>query len=217
MTSDRWLLGTLRLPATHLVTYVESGRRGWPSKRPMAASSTATFESDFRRRQATVLNSFPSGICIWFAPFRSGFRARPWITPPYFPRRAVLRWLASVAKERATRWEGRSSSTTAYRAMRLLSTFYGSSQRNGFAATLHAYLSTVVGRRLVLTTAAGTVVQQLRRDLVAELPVPELSVDQRRQLTLLHSAAFQALADATAAEDEAIRIIEEEVLPQWLA
>lgn len=85
------------------------------------------------------------------------------------------------------------------------------------AAVLHTFLSTEVGRRLVLTTAAGTIVQQLRRDLVADLPVPELAAPRRAELARHHAAAYGCLKRSVDLEDEAIRIIEEEVLPQWLA
>ena len=86
-----------------------------------------------------------------------------------------------------------------------------------FSASLHAFLATGVGRRLVLTTAAGTVVQQLRRDLVAKLPVPVLEPSQHRRLGEHHRVAYEALNQSVHAENEAIRIIQEEVLPQWLA
>ena len=57
----------------------------------------------------------------------------------------------------------------------------------------------------------------MRIDLLERLPFPdhgELPVDEIKQLVL---AAEAARLDADKAETEAIRIIEEEVLPQWLA
>lgn len=85
------------------------------------------------------------------------------------------------------------------------------------SGALHAFLSTVVGRRLVLTTAAGTIVQQLRRDLIAELPAPTLNPVQNRLLSSSHRDAYDSLSRSIGLEDQATRIIEEEVLPQWLA
>ncbi len=85
-----------------------------------------------------------------------------------------------------------------------------------FSESLYSYLSTFVGRRLILTTAAGTIVQQLRRDLVAKLPAPVLERAQAEQVVGFHRAAFSSLHRSMEAEDEAIRIIEEEVLAQWL-
>lgn len=82
---------------------------------------------------------------------------------------------------------------------------------------LHAYFSTQVGRRLLRTAAAGTIVQQLRTDIIEDLPVPELPESRAARVRELHADAYSALDAGVDAETEAIRIIEEEVLPKWLA
>jgi hypothetical protein len=56
----------------------------------------------------------------------------------------------------------------------------------------------------------------MRLDLLRELPIPELLPLQRRAIERHVSDALVARTAGEAAETEAIRIIEEEVLPAWL-
>lgn len=89
--------------------------------------------------------------------------------------------------------------------------------REGLREVAYAFLSTRVGQWLLKSTAVGTSIPSMRIDLLEGLPFPdrgELPVDEIKQLVL---AAEAARLDADEAESEAIRIIEEEVLPQWLA
>jgi hypothetical protein len=86
----------------------------------------------------------------------------------------------------------------------------------GYGAELHAYLSTTVGRSLLRSTVAGTIVLQMRLDFLRMLPAPLLDNAQRGIIAAHHARAINALDSADEAEAEAIRIVEEEVLPPWL-
>jgi hypothetical protein len=89
--------------------------------------------------------------------------------------------------------------------------------RNGLGEALAAFLSTETGQALARSTATGTSVPKARIDLLLSLPAPppdhEALHDARRAM---RRAVSRRLA-ANAAEAEAIRIIEKEVVPQWLA
>jgi hypothetical protein len=81
----------------------------------------------------------------------------------------------------------------------------------------YTYFSTIVGFRFMRSCAVGTKFLGLRPSLIRALPFPE--VDEKTK-TLIDShveAAINARVTAANAEKEAIRIIEDEVLPQWLA
>src|SRR5262249_38311562 len=84
-------------------------------------------------------------------------------------------------------------------------------------AAAFAFLSTLVGQRLLKSTAVGTSIPSMRLDLLEELPYPELSKEQRAAVAQRMGAAEQARIDAASAEAEALRIVEQEVLPAWLA
>lgn len=89
--------------------------------------------------------------------------------------------------------------------------------RAGFREVAYAFLSTPVGQWLLKSTAVGTSIPSMRVDLLERLPFPdpgELPASEIKKLVL---AAEAARLKADQAESEAIRIIEEEVLPQWLA
>jgi|SRR5208282_4745843 len=87
--------------------------------------------------------------------------------------------------------------------------------RQSILEGLYAFLSTVVGLALVQSTAYGTSIPGMRMDLLAQLPVPPDSVLRRcARAVEVSTAARLSAADA---EIEAIRIVEEEVLPAWLA
>ncbi len=87
----------------------------------------------------------------------------------------------------------------------------------GHVASLYAYLSTSVGRNLLRACAVGTKILSMRPDLLRSLPVPELAVPLRECVERKVADAIAARERAERSEDEAIRIIEEEVLPKWLA
>lgn len=89
--------------------------------------------------------------------------------------------------------------------------------KQGEEHALYAYLTTTVGFRLLRTTAVGTKILSMREDMLRALPVPEWPGDLKTKVSALIRGAFQARDEAEQAESEAIRIIEEEVLPQWLA
>lgn len=89
--------------------------------------------------------------------------------------------------------------------------------RKGLREVAYAFLSTPVGQWLLKSTAVGTSIPSMRIDLLERLPFPdegELPANKIKKLVL---AAEAARLEADKAETEAIRIIEEEVLPQWLA
>lgn len=80
-----------------------------------------------------------------------------------------------------------------------------------------AFLSTVVGLQLLRSTAVGTKLLSMRGDLLRELPIPELEEHARMTVRQAIEEALAAREAAQDAEKEAIRIVEEEVLPAWLA
>ena len=82
---------------------------------------------------------------------------------------------------------------------------------------LFAFLSTSVGLALLRSTAIGTSIPMMHLGLLAEIPVPELDATTRTEISLLVGRAVDAWQTASSAEAEAVRIVEEEVLPQWLA
>jgi type I restriction enzyme S subunit len=86
-----------------------------------------------------------------------------------------------------------------------------------FSEIAYAFLSSDLGFRLLRTTAVGTKLLSMRPDLLLDLPFPDVPDDVAKSVRDAVSAAQSARAEADAAEAEAIRIVEEEVLPQWLA
>lgn len=84
------------------------------------------------------------------------------------------------------------------------------------AYALYAYLTTIVGFRLMRTTAVGTKILSMREDMLRALPVPDWPTDLEQQVAGLIRSAFHSRDMAERAECEAIRIIEQEVLPLWL-
>jgi hypothetical protein len=82
---------------------------------------------------------------------------------------------------------------------------------------LFAYLTTTVGQRLTRSTATGTSIPTIREDLFLDLPFPELSEEIISSVSREVTTSLDARTQAELAECEAIRILEEEVLPQWLA
>lgn len=87
---------------------------------------------------------------------------------------------------------------------------------DGWRAILYAFLSTRLGLHLLRGTAIGTSIPSMRLDLVARIPAPELDSSRMSTINRHVGAAINARQAADAAEAEAIRIVEEEVLPVWL-
>jgi hypothetical protein len=81
---------------------------------------------------------------------------------------------------------------------------------------LYAFLSTLVGRRLLRSTGVGTKLLSLRPDLVFALPVPEIGPEVSAKVVAHLERASAARVSAVEAEGQAIRIVEE-ALPAWLA
>jgi type I restriction enzyme S subunit len=82
---------------------------------------------------------------------------------------------------------------------------------------LYAYLSTTVGFRLLRSTAVGTKILSMREDMLRDLPVPTWPSKVAKKVDELIRIAFEAREAADLAEADAVGIIEQEVLPQWLA
>jgi hypothetical protein len=62
----------------------------------------------------------------------------------------------------------------------------------------------------------GTSIPAMRIDLLKQLPFPEISTATLNKIRDHVLSAEVARTEADRAEAEAIRIIEQEVLPQWL-
>jgi hypothetical protein len=86
----------------------------------------------------------------------------------------------------------------------------------GLAEALAAFLSTDIGQSLVRSTAVGTSVPKVRTDLLLSLPMPPPHTKVAQAAQEAMTRAVQRRIAAVCAEREAIRIVEEEVLPQWL-
>ena len=80
----------------------------------------------------------------------------------------------------------------------------------------YVFLSTLVGQRLLKSTAVGTSIPSMRLDLLKALPYPNVPASVRAEISQHLAAAEAARLDAGEAEVKAVRIIEEEVLPAWL-
>lgn len=89
--------------------------------------------------------------------------------------------------------------------------------RSGCGFDLFAFLTTDVGFRLIRSTAVGTAQRSVRIDLLRQLPIPALSEVDRCLIRGFLQEGLKEKFEADRAEADAIRIIEQEVLPQWLA
>lgn len=81
----------------------------------------------------------------------------------------------------------------------------------------YAFLSTSVGQWLLKSTGVGTSIPSMRVDLLKRLPFPDTGTLPAAEIKRLVLRAEAARIEADESEAEAIRIIEQEVLPQWLA
>ena len=86
----------------------------------------------------------------------------------------------------------------------------------GAEPLIYAFLSTLVGRRLLRSTGAGTKLLRMRADLIRALPLPDIDSAKRQEITAHLREAMRARDDAERAEAEAIRLVETEVIPAWL-
>lgn len=85
------------------------------------------------------------------------------------------------------------------------------------ALQIYAFLSTQLGLRFLRSTAIGNSVPMMRLDLVKNLPIPTLNKDTGEAVNKHMEQALKSRVLALQSEQEAVRIIEEEVLPEWLA
>ena len=82
---------------------------------------------------------------------------------------------------------------------------------------LLAFLSSRLGFLLLKSTAIGTSIPMMHTGLLAELPHPPLTDSVLTAISTHVQAAIKARMASETAEKEAVRIIEQEVLPPWLA
>lgn len=88
--------------------------------------------------------------------------------------------------------------------------------REGLGPALFTFLATECGRRLLQSTAYGTSIPAMREDLLLDLPVPPPDPEWTTPVADLVGTLSNARVSAAHADHEAIRIVEEEVLPEWL-
>ena len=82
-------------------------------------------------------------------------------------------------------------------------------------ATAYAFFSSELGLRLLQSTAVGTSIPLMRLDLVASLPFPELPESSRIEIDRLVTQGVKARVEANRAEENAIELVEREVLASW--
>jgi hypothetical protein len=82
---------------------------------------------------------------------------------------------------------------------------------------LLAFLSSRLGFLLLKSTAIGTSIPMMHPGLLAALPHPPLDPTVMAAVSKHVQASIKARAASEAAESEAVRIVEQEVLPAWLA
>jgi hypothetical protein len=89
--------------------------------------------------------------------------------------------------------------------------------RTGFEELAYAFFSTTVGYRLLQSAAVGSGYLAMSPKLAARLPFPSVTDTTVASLRLHVADALRARAAAARAEASAMRIVSEEVVPQWLA
>lgn len=87
----------------------------------------------------------------------------------------------------------------------------------GWRDSMYGFLSTSLGQWLLKSTAVGTSVPSMRIDLLEDLPFPDPDRLAAAELSKTIREAELARLGAATAENDAIEIVETEVLPQWLA
>jgi len=105
---------------------------------------------------------------------------------------------------------GASSGAITQHVLRLIPT-------DGYSELLYALLSTKLGLALIRSCAIGTSVPMMHTGLLRQLPIPQLDAQELKKVKHYVAQAVTARVAATEDETESIRIIEEEVLPEWLA
>jgi hypothetical protein len=88
--------------------------------------------------------------------------------------------------------------------------------RQEWRAVTYGFLSTSLGLRLLRSTGVGTKIMSMRLDLLGQIPLPDLPSSGRRAVALHVERAARARDLSMEAEGEALRIVEQEVLPAWL-
>jgi hypothetical protein len=83
--------------------------------------------------------------------------------------------------------------------------------------SLLAFLASRLGLLLLRSTAVGTSVPTMHLGLLRQLPIPSLDTNAATDVKGHIRAAIDARRISSTSELEAVRIIEEEVLPEWLA
>lgn len=78
------------------------------------------------------------------------------------------------------------------------------------------FLSSILGYRLLRSVADGTSIPGMRLDLIQELPFPEIGQRSAYHIQQHIDEAARCRIAAENAEREAIRNLEDEVLPAWL-
>jgi len=86
-----------------------------------------------------------------------------------------------------------------------------------YSEILLAFLSTSLGSALLRSTAVGTSVPTMHLELLNQLPIPELSGPLSTAVKRHVSAAIASRVRSNSAEAEGVRIVEEEILPEWLS
>jgi hypothetical protein len=88
--------------------------------------------------------------------------------------------------------------------------------REGESEALYAFLSTRLGLLLARSAAVGTSIPTMHIGILKEVPVPTLDSKISAIVRQHLATAVSSRARANAAESDAVRIVEEEVLPEWL-
>jgi type I restriction enzyme S subunit len=83
-------------------------------------------------------------------------------------------------------------------------------------AVAYAFLSSGVGFRLLRSTAVGTKLLSMRPDLLRLLPFPDVPAGVAELAGKHLDEAVRARTAGDKAESEALRVIDEEVVPEWL-
>jgi hypothetical protein len=89
--------------------------------------------------------------------------------------------------------------------------------REGLGPALFSFLGSSLGLDLLRTSAYGTSIPGMREDLLLDLPMPPPDGAWIEEASQHAETASGARVRSSNAEADAIRIIEQEVVPQWLA